>query len=89
MLSLNRILPLLLALTVVAIAGSAVAQTEESEEARLAAEKTKRRHYAGGKDEQELTVQAVLPQATRYPADPKAAPAGGTQKEPAQEDLHD
>jgi|GEM_PF-4488032 len=88
MFGLNRILPLLLVFVVLAIAGSAVAQTEESEEARLAAEKTKRRHYAGGKDEQELTVQAVLPQPTRYPADPKAAPAGA-QKEPAQEDLHD
>lgn len=77
-----------LILTVVLVTGVAGAQTEESEETRLAAEKAKRRHYAGGKDEQELTVQAVLPQPSRYPADPKAAPTE-TAKEPVQDDLHD
>jgi hypothetical protein len=79
---------LILAVLVLVFAGSAFAQNDETEEARLNAEKAKRRHYAGGKDEQELTVQAVLPQPTRYPADPKPV-AASQAKESAQEDLHD
>lgn len=51
------------------------AQADDTDEARIAAEKAKRRKYPGGRDEQELTVQAVLPATTRYPEAPKAAPA--------------
>jgi hypothetical protein len=78
------ILVLLLLMTT----GLAHAQTEETEEGRLSSEKAKRRHYAGGRDEQELTVQVVLPVPTRYPQDVKPAAAGAA-KEPVQEDLHD
>jgi hypothetical protein len=86
MLSLIRVLALVLVL--VSVVGSAYAQMDETEEARLNAEKAKRRHYAGGKDEQELTVQAVLPVPTRYPQDVKPAAAGAA-KEQTQDDLHD
>lgn len=87
MLSLIRVLALVLVL--VSVVGSAFAQMDETEEARLSAEKAKRRHYAGGKDEQELTVQAVLPVPTRYPQDVKASAAAGAAKEQTQDDLHD
>lgn len=73
----------------IVIGGVAVqAQTDESEEARQATEKAKRRHYAGGKDEQELTVQAVLPVASRYPLDPKSLPVTTGKEKPAEE-IHD
>ena len=49
----------------------ALSQGEESDEARVAAEKAKHRKYPGGRDEQELTVQAALPQSTRNPEAPK------------------
>jgi hypothetical protein len=64
------------------------AQNEESEEGRSASDKAKRRRYPGGKDEQELTVQAVLPVTSRYPQDPKVAPAAPSKDQPP-EDLHD
>ena len=57
---------------------------DESEEARVNAERAKHRRYPGGRDEQELTVQAVLPQPTRNPEAPKpqaAKPAAGSEDE--------
>lgn len=66
--------------------GIAHAQNEESEEARQASEKAKRRHYPGGRDEQELTVQAVIPQPTRYPQDPKPEAAGAKKQQEAPSD---
>jgi hypothetical protein len=64
------------------------AQSDESEESRQASEKAKRRRYAGGKDEQELTVQVVLPAPSRYPVDPKPLPVTTGKEQPA-EDIHD
>ncbi len=64
------------------------AQTDESEESRQASEKAKRRRYAGGKDEQELNVQALLPVTSRYPVDPKPLPVTTGKERPA-EDIHD
>lgn len=50
-----------------------LAQTDEGDEAKIATTSAaKRRSYAGGRDEQELTVQTTLPQTTRMPEAPKA-----------------
>lgn len=65
-----------ISLLAVVVTPFAYAQNEESEEARQAAEKAKRRRYPGGRDEQELTVQAVLPVTTRYPESPKPVTPG-------------
>ncbi len=76
---------LMMALVLISVS-SAFAQ-DDSEEARQNAEKAKRRHYAGGKDEQELTVQATLPSPTRYPQD--VTKATGAAKPVEQEDARD
>lgn len=79
---------LMVFLVAIGTCGLAFAQNEESEEARQTAEKARRRHFPGGRDEQELTVQAVLPSPSRTPQDPKME-TGSKAKEPVQDDLHD
>ncbi len=68
------------------VASFAQSQPEETDEARAAMEKAKHRRYPGGRDEQELTVQTVLPVVTRYPESPKAAVAPTPESDT---DIHD
>ena len=67
-------------------ASFAYAQADDNDEARSAAEKAKHRRYPGGRDEQELTVQTVLPVMTRYPEAPKVPTAPAPESDT---DTHD
>lgn len=74
---------------VTSLAEVALAQNEDSDDSRITAEKAKHRKYPGGRDEQELTVQATLPQTSHYPEAPKAAvapPAAAAGSEPESTD---
>lgn len=74
---LNFNLALILGLFVaVVLASTGYAQGDEDETTQV---KKVTRKYAGGQDEQPLTVQTSLPLSTRYPDAPRPTPsaAGG------------
>jgi hypothetical protein len=74
-------------LAVVSTGGSALAQSDElgvsiADGQETQDQKSKRRAYPGGRDEEELKVQASLPQPSRDP-DVRAAATSAPVDEPA------
>lgn len=76
-LSIKNLMMLLLVLSVAtaSLVSLKVLAQAEDEESSITAERAKNRRYSGGRDEQDLTVQASLPLPTRNADAPRPTPA--------------